>query len=145
MILLISLLRRLIIFIAKITSTKKINASDTALVSPDLMVDVGKTLCSFRCLTESDVRAIITKSAKKSCKLDPLPTSLIVNRLDELLPVITATVNLSLKEGNFPSEWKDALVKPLLKKAGLSTDYKNLRPVSNLQFVSKVTERAVFD
>ena len=24
-------------------------------------------------------------------------------------------------------------------------DYKNLRPVSNLQFVSKVTERAVYD
>jgi len=24
-------------------------------------------------------------------------------------------------------------------------DYKNLRPVSNLQFVSKVTERDVFD
>lgn len=44
----------------------KINASDVGLVPPDLMVDEGKTLCSFRCLTESDVRAIITKSAKKS-------------------------------------------------------------------------------
>ena len=79
------------------------------------MVDEGKTLCSFRCLTESDVRAIIMKSAKKSCKLDPFRTSLLVNCLDELLPVITAMVNLSLKEGYFPSEWKDALVKPLLK------------------------------
>ena len=68
-----------------------------------------------------------------------------MNCIDELLPIITAMVNLSLKEGYFPSEWKDALVKPLLKKAGLSMDYKNLRPVSNLQFVSKVTERAVFD
>ena len=61
------------------------------------------------------------------------------------MPVTTAMVHLPLKEGYFPSEWKDALVKPLLKKAGLSMDYKNLRPVSNLQFVSKVTERAVFD
>ena len=59
--------------------------------------------------------------------------------------MITAVVNLSLKEGYFPCEWKDALVKPLFKKAGLSMDNKNLRPVSNLQFVSKVTERAVFD
>ena len=75
----------------------------------------------------------------------PLPTSLVVNCLDELLPVITAVVNLSLKEGYFPSEWKDAIVKPLFKKAGLSMDNKNLRQMSNLQFVSKVTERAVFD
>ena len=48
---------------SQITSMK-INASDIALVPPDLMVDEGKTLCSFRCLTESDVRAIITKSAR---------------------------------------------------------------------------------
>ena len=43
-----------------------INASDIALVPSDLMVDEGKTLCSSQCLTESDVRALITKSAKKS-------------------------------------------------------------------------------
>ena len=55
-----------------------------------------------------------------------------MNCLDELLSVITAMVNLSLKEGYFPSEWTDALVKPLLKKAGLSMDCKNLRPVNNL-------------
>ena len=48
---------------SQITSMK-INASDIALVPPDLMVDEGETLCSFRCLTESDVRAIITKSAR---------------------------------------------------------------------------------
>ena len=58
---------------SQITSMK-INASDIALVPPYLMEDEGNTLCSFRCLTESGVRAIIAKSAKKSCKLDPLPT-----------------------------------------------------------------------
>ena len=50
---------------SQITS-RKINASEIALVPPYLMVDEGKTLCSLRFLTESDVRAIITKSAKKS-------------------------------------------------------------------------------
>ena len=34
---------------------------------------------------------------------------------------------------------------PLLKKAGLDPVFKNLRPVSNLQFLSKLTEGAVFD
>ena len=75
----------------------KINVSDIALMPPDLMMDEDKTLCSFRCLTGSDVRAIITKSAKKSGKLDPLPTPLLVNCLDELLAVIATMVNLPLK------------------------------------------------
>ena len=34
---------------------------------------------------------------------------------------------------------------PFLKKTGLAMAYKNLMPVSNLQFLSKVTEKAVFD
>ena len=50
---------------SQITSMK-INASDIALVPSNLMVDEGKILCSFLYLTEADVRAIITKSAKKS-------------------------------------------------------------------------------
>ena len=32
---------------------------------------------------------------------------------------------------------------PLLKKPGLELTYKNYRPVSNLSFMSKLTERAV--
>ena len=39
--------------------------------------------------------------------------------------------------------WKNALVFPLLKKDGLGPIFKNYRPVSNLQFVSKLTESAV--
>ena len=54
-------------------------------------------------------------------------------------------VNTSLSTAHFPEEWKEALVKPRRKKGARDPVYKNLRPISNLQFVSKVTERAVFD
>ena len=77
--------------------------------------------------------------------MDPMPTSLVVGCLDVLLSVITRIVNLSLSSGYFLAEWKEALVCPLLMKAGLYPVFKNLRPVSNLQFLSKLTERAVFD
>ena len=77
--------------------------------------------------------------------MDPMPTSLVVGCLDVLLAGITRIVNLSLSSGYFLAEWKEALVCPLLKKAGLYPAFKNLRPVSNLQFLSKLTERAVFD
>ena len=53
-------------------------------------------------------------------------------------------VNISLESGHFPLAWKEALVRPILKKNGLDTVLKNYRPVSNLSFISKVTERAVF-
>ena len=74
-----------------------------------------------------------------------MPTSLFVGCLHVLLPVIRRIVNSSLFSGYFPGEWKDALVNPLLKKAGLDSVFKNLRPLSNLQFLSKLTERVVFD
>ena len=63
--------------------------------------------------------------------------------LDPLLPVITHMVNLSLRTGYFTNAWKTTVVHPLLKKPGLDLLFKNFRPIRNLQFVSKLTERAV--
>ena len=42
-------------------------------------------------------------------------------------------------------DWKEALVKPLLKKPGLEAQFKNLRLISNLQFISKLAERSVYE
>ena len=54
-------------------------------------------------------------------------------------------INSSLTSGHFPDDWKKALVSPLLKSPGLSAEYTNLRLISNLQYVSKLTERVVFE
>ena len=44
----------------------------------------------------------------------------------------------------FPQDFKNAVVKPRLKKDGLDTSQiKNYRPVSNLSFISKLLERVV--
>jgi len=46
----------------------------------------------------------------------------------------------------FPAEFKQAVVRPLLKKSGLDTaEMKNYRPVSNLSFLSKLLEKVVQD
>lgn len=100
---------------------------------------------SFTVLTEEDVVKLIKSSAIKSCVLDPMPTSMVISCLDVLLPVLTKIINLSLQSGMFADDWKCALVYPLLKKLGLELLFKNYRPVSNLQYVSKLTERAVFN
>ncbi len=96
----------------------------------------------FDILTLEDVRELISKSASKHCKLDPAPTWLIKECLELLLPIITLMINLSLRLGYFPDAWKCALVIPLIKKLGLDLIFKNFRPVSNLEFISKLVERA---
>ena len=99
---------------------------------------------SFQAITEEEARSIVMNLAKKSSALDLIPTPLVVKCIDVLLPVITKMINISLDSGHFPSSWREALVLPILKKTGLDTVFKNYRPVSNLSFISKVTERAVF-
>ena len=71
-----------------------------------------------------------------------LLTPLLKDCIEVILPVLTKMVNLSLQSGVFPTEWKLALVIPLIKKFGLETICNNYRPVSNLPFVSKLVERA---
>ena len=105
---------------------------------------VGTFLTDFHAVSEDTVKEIISNCAIKTCELDPLPTSLLTNCLDELLPHFTAIINDSILTGNFPSLFKKAIVKPLLKKPSLDSEIlKNYRPVSNLSFLSKITEKVV--
>ena len=97
----------------------------------------------FKYLTEDEVKTIILKSPNKYCQLDPIPTALLRECIDEILPLITKIINLSLKLGNMPKSLKQAIIKPLLKKLGLELIHKNYRPVSNLAFLSKLVERVV--
>ena len=98
---------------------------------------------TFQSVTEEDIRKIVSKSASKSCELDPLPTKLLKSNLDILLPVITKIVNNSLQNAKMPEVFKRAIVRPLLKKPSLDNVLANYRPVSNLPYISKIIEAAV--
>ena len=53
-------------------------------------------------------------------------------------------VNCSLTLGYFPVAWKAALVDPRLKKRCQSASLSNLRPLKNLQSISKLTKRVAY-
>ena len=89
------------------------------------------------------MRKLIVGAPIKSCSVDSVPTTIVRECLEELLPALTKMINGSLLCGVFPDEWKVALLLPLLKKQNLDLAFKNFRPISNLQFVSKLTEKAV--
>ena len=91
--------------------------------------------------TIDELRRIIMTSPVKSCQLDPAPSWLVKNCLDELLPLLVDIVSLSFQHGQMPGTLKQALLRPLLKKALLELLLKNFRPVSNLTYLSKIIER----
>ena len=60
-------------------------------------------------------------------------------------PFLAHVFNYSLEKGYLPALQKKAIVYPGLKKPSLDPDdLSNYRPISNLSFVSKLLERAVF-
>ena len=88
-------------------------------------------------VTYEFVLKIINSAPAESCELDPIPTTLLYENLDILLPTISA----SLTTGTVPRDLKTGVVKPLLKKPSLDKHLlKNCRPVSNLPFLSKILE-----
>ena len=127
-------------FIKKIEDIRtELNAPANLLI-PQSPSYTGSHLTKFNQLTHADVRKLLMSSKTTSCDLDPIPTSLLKDHITILTPIITKMINLSLQTGEFPTEWKLAFVKPLLKKPGLATTLKNYRPISNLSFISKITE-----
>ena len=104
----------------------------------------SSSFSAFRPVSEVEVKKIILQSKPTTCSLDPIPTPLLIEFIDPLLPTITKLMNISLLTGNFPESFKRAVVKPLLKKSSLDQNtLKNYRPVSNLSFLSKVLEKLV--
>ena len=83
-------------------------------------------------------------SPSKSCLLDPWPTDLLKKHITTLISPITQIINLSLQEGSFIDDFKTAVITPLIKKANLDREeLKNYRPVSGLNFISKIVEKVV--
>ena len=88
---------------------------------------------TFSTITEDQVTKIIINSSSKSCSQDPWPTFLVLDYLDILFTPITSMPLLN-----------KVSVTPILKKISLDKEvFKNYRPVSNLNVISKILERVV--
>jgi hypothetical protein len=103
-------------------------------------------LTQFHPADISEITKLVLQSPTKQCELDPIPTSILKQSISVLAPTITNIINLSLSSGIFPPSFKQSIVSPLLKKPNLDkNNLSNYRPISNLSFLSKLTERIVKD
>ncbi|XP_046544571.1 uncharacterized protein LOC124254759 [Haliotis rubra] len=134
-------------FITKIDNIRAVLRSLQSSTPKDITAHdhiSGERLAQFEPVLESEVLTLLKKSKQTTCELDHIPTSLLMKVSDVLIPVITHIVNTSLQTGRVPKAFKEAVVKPLLKKQNLDVNtLSNYRPVSNLSFTSKILEKAV--
>ena len=131
--------------IAKIRAELDACTCHPGMMAEDKVFTGHRKLDHFNAYSVEDTRKLVSRSSKKSCQLNPMPTNFVGGMSDMLLPIITNVVNSSLSLGHFPSDWKTALVDSRLKKTKQGTSLSNLRPVSNLQYLSELVERAVYD
>ena len=99
---------------------------------------------SFRQLTDDDTRKLLKSlKGKKSCGPDWICGFSFKLASQELIPELTALVNITLRTGKYYSAWKCCKVLPAFKNKGSKFDAKNYRPLANLSEVSKLPEKAV--
>ena len=79
----------------------------------------------------------------KATGLDGIPARLLKKACPEILPSLTHIINLSIRCGCFPDEWKISKGLPLYKE-DIKSCPNNYRLISILPVVSKIIEKVIF-
>ena len=92
----------------------------------DLVCKVTPVLADWSTVTVDEVGKLIGSAPAKARQLFPVPTWLAKDFRGLLSPFVALLCNTSLVTGCFPSEFKQAVIRPLLKKNGLdNSEMKN--------------------
>ena len=120
------------------------NIASEHVTSTLVTLTTAATFSSFEKVSQLTVKECILNSAPKSCELDPIPSKLLIECLDSILPSLTDLFNSSLASGIFPQCFKSALVTPILKMSCLDHNHlSSYRPASNLRFIAKILQKLV--
>ena len=126
-------------FKAKVDNIQKAFKESTTFSEFDGETDAK--LCQFKTQSVEEIGRLIKSSFNKQCILDPIPTRLLKECNSELSPVITKIISLSIE--TVPTELKQTVVTPLVKKPNVKLEYKDYRPVSNLPHILNLLEKVI--
>ncbi|KAL6458609.1 hypothetical protein MHYP_G00320810 [Metynnis hypsauchen] len=117
-------------------------SSDLADIKQNTVVE--KRLETFYPLPQLELEKIISTVNCTTCTLDAIPPKLLKEVLPAIINPLLTIINSSLSLGYVPKAFKQAVIKPLIKKPNLDVSVlSNYRPISNLPFISKILEKAV--
>ena len=98
----------------------------------------------FKMVSMDEVKKEVLKlNSKKSSTYGAIPASILKQTIEVHLKYLTNTINHSLKESTFCDELKQSEVILVYKKLN-PLQKENYRPVSFLQYISKVFKRIIF-
>ena len=126
-------------------------------IGPRLADNIPKTSVSFEdYITPSDSTFTLNEThcgifhrlvsylrVDKATGLDGISARLLKEACPEIVPSLTHIINLSIRCGYFPDEWKISKVLPLYRE-DIKSDPNNYRPISILPVVSKIIEKVIF-
>jgi exonuclease III len=78
----------------------------------------------------------------KATGLDGIPAKLLKDGASVIAKPIAHLINLTIRSGEIPLEWKEAKVIPIFK-SGKRNEENNYRPISVLPLISKIMERSI--
>ncbi|XP_029171149.1 uncharacterized protein LOC114940599 [Nylanderia fulva] len=86
------------------------------------------------------IRRTILRAKSNAIGSDGISIKMLKLVIDGILPILEHLFNFSLMSGEFPSQWRSALVCPIPKIKN-PTSVKHYRPISILPALSKILER----
>ena len=99
----------------------------------------------FSTITPRDVlKTINGLDSSKATGSDGVPAKLINMSAACIAEPLSRIVNKSVQKGRYPTQWKKATVKPILKEKGSPSEAASYRPISLLPCLSKIFEKLMF-
>ena len=105
-------------------------------IDPLSYIDKSKNCVTDISVTVNEVKAIVSQLNNSVAGPDDLPASIMKQVSNEYCIPLTHLINLSVLQGDFPSEMKLAKVLPIYK-ADNHQLIQNYRPISVLNFFQK--------
>ena len=140
----------LILFLLKLfrtifTTRFSIRTNCSSSHTPPAYSSAFVSLSHFSPITFTDLISIIKSVSSSFCSLDLIPPKILNDLTSFFYPIILNLINLSLATFKFPSFFKSSIVTPILKKPSLDPFIiSNYRSISDLSFLSKILEKAIY-
>src|SRR6218665_1087562 len=107
------------VFLEKLAAKVSSIREATSAAPPPDYPPTSHRLSTLHEVTSAELRMLIVTSAPKTCELDPVPTFLVQEHIDVILPFLTVLCNSSIREAQLPSSQKQCILHPVLKREGL--------------------------
>ena len=110
---------------------------------PEQLPQKSKNVFKFQYVSEKTVKSHLNSLKRnKATGHDQLPPGMLKDTTSVIAKPLCYIINLSLKTGIFPTDWKQAKVSAH-HKSGVTSDFSNYRPISILPTLSKIMEKIV--